>query len=354
MINMPVLRLFIIVVLIFVTPMLVGGGQSSRAVFDRVHRDNLVVIKPDHVFIGSSLLLSRMDLNHFNTVTNGETGYILGDVASLSALWFLWLKNSLIASEIQPKRVFIFFRYTELTDPVYGTGSLFVREKIQKNSSESEPYYERVSSYHKGLIVHLKEWFLWLYPIQEVWHKSARWLIDSAGYMFVLPDYIAYKWRTIFNPKQVARADVVRMLAARKSLRSDIADKIFTSSNMRKQNDRISKSSTANSKFNFKERLPISFLPEIVRLGREAGLNMVFVRMKSRPNRDNSFLQDLPLLGYMEDLAKYAKENGIIFHDFTGDENIHRSMYQDDGHIAPKFMKLWTENFVMRFAEHLH
>ncbi|MBF0445412.1 MAG: DUF1574 family protein [Magnetococcales bacterium] len=347
------LRLFAIILLIFVTPMLVVGDKSSRFEFDPGHRQNLAKIKPDYVFIGSSMLVSRMDVDHFNTIMDGKIGYMLSDVGALSSLWFLWLKNSLIASGVKPKVVFIFFRHTALTNPAQNSSSVFIMEKIQKNSLDSEPIYDQVMGYHKDFFDLMREWLLKLYPIQDFWHKDVNWIVDSAGFLFGLPEYASYKYQAFVHPEQITTKQRRAMMAAREALKSRIAYEVFTDKNQRDQKNHISKSFTAESQLNFKKRLPLSFLPQIVRLGKEAGLKLVFVRIKSRPNRNNSVSKSLLMDRYIADLSQYAEKNGIAFHDFTQDHNITFPMYNDGAHIAPEYMKFWTENFVVRLGEHL-
>jgi hypothetical protein len=347
------LRLFAIIFLIFVTPMLVVGDKSSLFEFDSEHRQKLAQIKPEYVFIGSSMLVSRMDVDHFNSIMDGQSGYMLGDVGALSSLWFLWLKNSLIASGIKPKTVFIFFRHTAITNPAKNSSSVFIMEKIQKNSLDSEPVFHQVMGYHKDFFDIMREWILKLYPIKDFWHKGVNWIVDSAGFLFALPDYASYKYRAIFHPEQISGQMRRGMMASRDSLKSRMSQEIFTEKNQRDQKNRISQSFTEDSQLNFKERLPLSFLPHIVRLGKEAGLKLVLVRIKSRPNRDNSIHKSELLDSYIADLSQYAEKNSVAFYDFSQDPEIIYSMYNDGGHIAPKYMKFWTEHFVTRLGEHL-
>ncbi|MBF0194401.1 MAG: DUF1574 family protein [Magnetococcales bacterium] len=347
------IRLIAIIFLIFFTPMMVVGDKNRQFGFDPTYKQELAQIKPEFVFIGSSMLVSRLDVEHFNTVMDGTVGYMLGEVGALSSLWYLWLKNSLIASEVKPKTVFVFFRHTALTNPADNSSSVFIMEKIQKNSLDSEPVYDQVMGYHKDFFDFMDEWILKLYPIQDYWRKGVNWVVDSAGFLFALPDYASYKYQAIFHPEQISAKQRRAMMADRKALKSRIAYEVFSDNNKRDQKNRISKTFTGESQLNFKERMPLSFLPHIVRLGKEAGLKLVFVRIKVRPNKNNTIQKGLLLNRYITDLSQYAKKNGIAFHDFTYDPNITFSMYNDGAHIAPKYMKYWTENFVSRLGEHL-
>ncbi|MBF0357885.1 MAG: hypothetical protein HQL70_04705 [Magnetococcales bacterium] len=351
--NSSIIQLIVIICAIFVTPMLIDSDYRFNYKFDPVHKKQLVDLKPEYIFVGSSMLISRMDLEHFNSLMDGESGYILGDVGALSSLWFLWLKNSLIAADIKPKRVFIFFRDAVLTSPANETKSLFMREKILKNSLPEEPVYDRVIGYHKGFTDYLEEWLLSLYPVQEDWHIRAKWVVDSMGYVFAMPGYLEHKWRTIFDRSSVSRSEIVEIMDGRKDLKRDMGEKIFAG-NIRDRKKRVEWAAESARIFNFKERLPTSFLPEIIRLGKEAELDLVFVRIQSRPNEDGSVVDGDLLVNYVKELKEYVAESGYGFYDLTGDPNITWSMYNDGAHIAPKHMKSWTENFVVRLREHLH
>jgi hypothetical protein len=347
------LRLLAIFLFIFVTPMFLGGGFDSRVGFDGSHKNKITQSKPDYVFIGSSMLVSRLDVNHFNTLLPQQTGYLLGDVGSLSALWYLWLKNSLIASKVRPKTVFILFRRTALTNPTDDTSSLLARRSIYQNSQEQESVYNRVMGYHKGYLDYLEEWFLRLYPIQEKWYLEARWLIGSVGYLAALPEYREYKWQSLRHPEQIKSQDIRKIMTRRESFSGLMEKEVFSSSNQRDQKGRHEPDEIVNAHYDFKKRLPLSFVPEMVRLGHKAGLKLVFVRIQSRPNRDNSITPSRLMDKYMVDFSEYAQRNGIFIHDFTGDPKIPWSHYQDGGHIAPPYKKQWTENFVRKLGEHL-
>ncbi|MBF0447476.1 MAG: hypothetical protein HQL67_04680 [Magnetococcales bacterium] len=347
------LRLLVMLTVIFATPIMLGDRQAKPA-FDATQKNNLTKLNPDYVFVGSSVLLSRLDVDYFNQLLSGQSGYILGDFGAPSALWYLYLKNSLIASNIRPKTVFIFFRNTALTNPIEGASSLFIREKIDKNALEHEPIYDRVMGYHKTFIHSLGEWFVWLYPIQEHWQKSLKWQTDSIGFLFGLPGYAHYKWQTIFNPNLVSSEQRQEFVQARAQLSTQINQQIFTARNIRDQQDRIHQVESGQSLTDFKKRLPLSFLPEMVRLGKEAGLKLVLVRIQTRPHLDGTLGDDSPEFNrYRDDLAEYAAQQGVGFHDFSHDPNITRTMYKDGSHIAEPFRKHWTKNMVDRLQEYL-
>ena len=81
-------------------------------------------IQPDFIFIGNSMLDSRIDPDYFQEST-GKKIYIIWHGGIMSSVWYLIMKNVIVVSEVKPKTVFIFFR-----DKVYYQISVHARECV--------------------------------------------------------------------------------------------------------------------------------------------------------------------------------------------------------------------------------
>ncbi|MBF0417638.1 MAG: hypothetical protein HQL86_05245, partial [Magnetococcales bacterium] len=85
----------LILAVILVPPALIRTQREALR-FDDHHLRQLKSLQPDYVFVGSSTLLSRIDPEQIALLRPGTRAYLLGEVGSMSALWYLWIKNSLL------------------------------------------------------------------------------------------------------------------------------------------------------------------------------------------------------------------------------------------------------------------
>lgn len=346
------LSLMIVLIVILLPPSLLREEWGKRA-FDDSHVKQLTALRPDYVFIGSSTMVSRIDANHLSELRPGETGYILGDVGSLTSLWYLWLKNSLIQSKINPKRVFILFRDTDLTNPEEETNTLINKKKIAKNSLGDEVVFNTILNYHKSPQDHLRDWLLDVYPIQETWRDFAFWFLDSICLSFSMPGYAHYQWNRIFHPEKISQSDANFFLKARFDFKREMAQRLFHSGNQRVFKVRAAYSDPSDKRYDFDKRVAHSFLPEMIRLAKEASLKLVFVRLESMPNMDGSpKVPSSETLDYLSKLIEYLKKEEVDFHDFEGDRDFEWAMYLDGGHIKAAYKKFYTEHLVKTLPEY--
>ena len=94
---------------------------------------------------------------------------------------------------------------------------------------------------------------------------------------------------------------------------------------------------------NFREELPTSVLPEIVRLGKEAGIRLAFIRVQRRPVGGRPPEESPELREYVRQLREYLKASGAYFHDEWGDPELPLSIYSDGDHISAQYRVYCTE-----------
>jgi len=107
--------------------------------------------------------------------------------------------------------------------------------------------------------------------------------------------------------------------------------------------------STDPSSFEYKKKH--SFLPLMMEMIKDNGLNFVFIRVQRRPLKTGPPPQDPSLLEYITKLKQYLVQNGCGFYDFTGDPDITLGMYLDGDHISPDKKQRYTEIFIDRLAK---
>ncbi|GAB0055920.1 hypothetical protein SIID45300_00219 [Candidatus Magnetaquicoccaceae bacterium FCR-1] len=345
------LSVALILAVILVPPALIRT-QRDPIRFDDHHLRQLQALQPEYVFVGSSTLLSRIDPEWIGALRPGTRAYLLGELGSMSALWYLWVKNSLLPSGVRPKALFIHFRDTELTDPIDETGSVTGQEKIARNRVGDEALFDRVMGHHKGWIGRLREGLLGLYPIQETWRQSGLWLIDGIGFFAASPEYRAYLHKRLFGSEPVTSSEAAAMVAQREHFKRQLAEGIFSTANQRVLKGKSGVSGGEEERLLFSARLEHSFLPELIRLGKEVASRVVLVRIESRPAMDETrHGESGPLRAYMADLREHLTREGVELHDFNDERAFRFEMYLDGGHIKPEFRRFYTERFVERLAE---
>ena len=90
----------------------------------------------------------------------------------------------------------------------------------------------------------------------------------------------------------------------------------------------------------FYAQLDQSFLPEIIRLCKENGIQLVLVRGKTIT------FSDIPapagLSRYMRNLREYLAQSGVLFVDLEADPRLNASDYIDRFHVHPEARGTYT------------
>ncbi|SVD65452.1 uncharacterized protein METZ01_LOCUS418306, partial [marine metagenome] len=82
--------LLVMILVVFATPMLVLQSTGDIP-FDPSDRDNIIAQEPDYVFIGNSMLETRIDKDELESLT-GNPVVLLVSGGSRSPSWWLELK----------------------------------------------------------------------------------------------------------------------------------------------------------------------------------------------------------------------------------------------------------------------
>ena len=304
--------------LVFGLPAAIGRGADETP-FDSFAVDALATADPDYVFIGDSLLETRIDAEYLSGLVGGRGAVSLADPGSRSAIWYLQLKNLVAGSGVSPKAVFVFFRDDLITSP---TAQLTGQNRltIEALSHGSEPEYDAIITANRDVGDRLTEATRWTYPVQ-----------------LRRPDAL----------------DLVSRLAAL-PLRSD--DETFTD----RANDRFAFTNQRGSETDstvpdtlaaFANVVGRSFLPAMLDVGRKHALRIVFVRVQARPNPDGTPRQSARLETYSDDLRAWLVEQGADYYDFTGDPEVDRGLYYDGYHIRQRYLADYTDLFVRRLDD---
>jgi hypothetical protein len=282
--------------------------------FRTVSVEELRLGKPHWVFIGDSMLGTRIDPLYLGRIAGGQPVVFLYHAATGPAWWYLAFKNQLVASGVKPRMTFIFFRDTNLTDTMFRLEGQYGRA-LDEVATESEPELDRlVAAHRKGRwyrvhraldgVYQAEVATSWMEPLLRRWW--VRWLD---------PRHEAVE-RFEWNLEQMFSVDSIRYDVGADLAQSEVAD------------------------------VPDSVLPLIVDLSRQHDVPVCFVRVQRRPVNNRPPEQSPELARYVADMKAWIEANGALFHDDTGDPEMTLDLYEDGDHVADR--RRYTEIFRKR------
>lgn len=281
--------------------------------------------KPDYVFIGNSMLGTRIDEKTLEERLGENCCYVLWTGGAESAWEHQAFKNEVAAAEHRPKVVFVFFRDAYLTRVTYRANGAYWW-KIERLSHDSEPQLMRAMRENRSWQDNLEFDLGLLYPLQkrrEAADYALEWLAGHA----VTPGRIRYGAPVAGRYGELFSLDKLKSI--------ETADDSASG-----QDD--------SSIYDFDARLPQSLLPSMVTLAKQAGIELVFVRVQRRPLPNGPPPQSPELTRYIGGLKQYLASQGVGFYDFTGDPELTLDHYLDGDHIRPDWKPESTDLFLRR------
>lgn len=283
------------------------GGVETRQVF----RQEIEEVGAEVVLLGDSVLRDSVDGDMFTSLV-GLQAHKISQGGSATAFWYLALKNSIIYSEPKPEHLVIFFRDTMLTSPgLRVTGSYAT--VIDEFAGEEDTLLVELAFINQ------------MSPVEQF---AAKY-IPLYGERLILRESLDNRLKnTLPGILLGCRGECVQTaidtVFEEDQLDIDEADKVIV-----RAEDYLYRL----EEMRFEKRLEESFLPEILHIAREAGIQLTFVRTKTWRYPE---LEDEPpaLQRYHQDLASYLAANGIALLDFAHDPRITRDMYKDDIHMS--------------------
>lgn len=286
---------------------------------------------PDFVFIGNSMLWSRIDDNYLGRLLGGKKIHSIVNFGGLSAVHYLAFKYLLLPADIHPKRVFIFFRGNQFILPRARTSDPFVEKIIQRLTPAPDPVFEQiVHGGSRSVTDILRDRLLTLFPIAAARSQARKTLNELALFPATRGPW-----------EQRPDTEVLELVNKRFS---------FTGGSRRSGKDLESRSrALPRNSYDFYGRVNDSFLPHMLELAKKKGLALAFIRVQERPTEHGPVPDPPELQQYMQDLKAYLENHGAALYDFTGDPELPLSAYHDGDHI--KDQKKYTELFVRRVGD---
>ncbi|GAB4332509.1 MAG: hypothetical protein Kow0089_00380 [Desulfobulbaceae bacterium] len=284
---------------------------------------------PDFVFIGNSMLWSRIEDAHLEKLLGGQKVHSIVNFGGLSAVHYLAFKYLFLPADIHPKRVFIFFRGLQFTFPRARTSNdPFVEKIIERLTPAPDPVFEEiVHGRSRTLTDKVYDGLLRLFPVAAAEDRVRRSISDLAAAM-------AKGWNTENREtKKLLDGINKRFSLESGSLRAGVGTESL-------EQEKV------DNPFDFYGRVENSFLPHILQLAKEHDIRLAFIRVQERPPADGPPEDPPEMKRYMADMRRYLEEHGAALYDFTGDPELPLSAYHDGDHI--KDQKKYTELFYRR------
>jgi len=243
-----------------------------------------------------------------------------------SAYFYLILKNVIVPRPQKPAMCVIFFRDVFLTRPNYRVTGRF-GYNIDDMSNEHEPLVDRLA-YLQGMdpVTYGLSRYCPLYQQKEVLKpKTEQFIKDKSVALFL-------------GLKQGQADEAINRVFANENLDQHL----FTL--QQQQAEAIDKKSS----YDFPSQVEKSFLPHIIKIAKQNGIELVFIRYKKREHLDPENQPD-ELKKYIQDLADYLAQNNAAFIDFTSDKRVTEQFYADGDHMTQKGMA----QFTLLFAEEM-
>jgi len=298
-----------------------------------VHRQ-LAAKSPEFVFIGNSMLWSRIDDKHLSTLLGGRPVHSIVNFGGLSGIHYLALKYLLIGSGVKPERTFIFFRSTTLVNPQARTRGPYFDKLIRRISPGPDEVFLKIAyGRHTDLKVRLADWLECRFPVMRSQDFVREQLSRGAARLAV-----------------AGSADVDDGFL--KTLRRQVNRRLgFGNLNKAGKNglDIEARGLDDNTNFlDFDALVADSFLPAILDLAAEQGLPLAFIRVQERPQAAGMPPDSPEMVEFIRALQDYLARHDAAFYDFTGDPAITLDMYALGDHIREP--KDYTDIFFQRLG----
>jgi hypothetical protein len=288
--------------------------------FDPTPLDTITREKPEYVFIGNSMVWSRIDPSAFREA--GTSAYYYVQDPTYVPSWYLGLKNYVAASPHRPKKVFLFFRDDELTHLSWNF-SPGLLQQMEAYRHFQEPVFDRL-----------------------VYSKESKSLFGESIAR------IARFYREVRNPIALASDDWLKLILPQVSMQRHATNSFLHSAGRRPASaGEVRADTVQRTDGSFGALVERSWLPHFIEIAKRDKVPLCFFRVKRSPveraRTPTSFSN------YLRDLREYFQANQICFHDENEFPEITDDFYiaPADDHIAKDQQKRYSRWFISRFCE---
>ena len=295
------------------------------------HRDLFARARPEVIFVGSSMLDSRLPPYYISQIAAPTRIGELFRPNLHSTSWFFMLKNQVVASGVKPRRVVFFMREAEATRPGAPFGGAD-RRRLEKDMLPEEPVLREV-----------QRSFLAGSPI-------ARWRAQVLGPLERVVPTMRLR-RGFQRPLEAIPLASANWLTGRTSAKQRKKDlnRLFDWKKLRgdRRDQRPVSRSTATD---FHRMLPMSFLPPLLDLVEREGFEAWFVHVEMKKHLDGAPRSD-EMTTYLAELRRYLEGRGAHYLDLH-DENLAPTAWFDyTDHVRKTFRKAYARRFLAQLPQ---
>jgi len=278
-------------------------------------------VQPAIAILGDSMAL-RVDADVLSSEL-GQPVLSFMRYGTGSSSWYLRLKNYIVASGVRPRWVIVFFRETQLTDPLFRASGAD-RYMLDPEAGDSEPELNAVMQAQTR-----NPWF------------RAQMTVDTT--------FRASRTRDWIEP--ALSRSIARIVApGRPDEFIGELNGVFNRSNFRPL-EGADLAEAETEALDFPARVGISVLPLMLDLARANGMRLCFVRVLRRPIHGHVQRESEALRQYVSDLRAYLAGHGAAYLDDRDDPELARLAYDDGDHVLEEDIPKYTRMFARRLKE---
>jgi hypothetical protein len=300
-------------------------GPAFSADIRLTYQDQIESKKPEVVLLGNSVVNTGIDQSQFEQLTNRKT-LKFGFPGTASAYWYLLIKNSIAISSTPPKYLLVFFLDNLLTSPDLGVNGSYLA-MIDEISGDQESvllqkaYLNQLNPLEGYLDSH--------FPIFGE-RQTLKDKIDNR-LKYSLPQLFQNCIKPCLNKTLDEAFDAKNMLP-----------NVLPQSELNPEN-------WSGSEWDFNTLVEKSFLPDIIKITRERGIQLILVREKNisiavRQGESQAMQK------YFQAMANYLAKEGVNLLDFAHDPALTPDLFRDEMHLSPMgkvvFTRLAAEKFL--------
>lgn len=306
------------------TPQVKLDPQAAQDVARR--RTTLAQEHPRVVLLGNSMLGHGVNVIHFSLRTGLPT-VKLWDGGVASAWRYLMLKNLIAPTRQKPEVVVVFFKSTYLTEPNYRVDGKY-KQRIDALRSVSEPLLDQLAygAQRRDPLAYL---------------VSRCWPLDRQREI-VKPTVENWVKNQVGQGLRVGGTTQVDESIARVFADSNMNTALFSKAQLAEIG------ATSRDRRDFQALLNNSFLPAEIEIAREAGIQLIYVRLKREPDAQyqeegrGASYDDAYMTGYMKDLRDYLGSQGVPLLDFAEETQLGVRHFADGDHLNEEGRLLFT------------
>jgi len=278
--------------------------------------------KPEILLFGDSMLAPAVDEKLVERKLGRKT-LLVSLPGTASTIWYLMIKNNIVLADHKPKYMVVFFRDAMMTVPGYRVTGRYFEQIDEFASPEDTLLIERAYINQMSPLEKFMEGYIPLY--------SSRWRIRQT-----VDYYIRYPLGNVLLNCNLTCMDYAMEVVFEDSN----LDITFLSEAIGAADDYF----YAPERLNFENQVDQSFLPEIIRLSRENGIQLILVRMPIQRFYEPGS-QPPGLSAYIQGLDVYLEANDVLFLDLD-QKKIPFEFFSDTLHLNEDGKSIFTQELI--------